>query len=79
MLKGSRTALIKKIQPVSIHGQISLDIYFVDPEDPDGQPSLARIGPESAPADLEPGDLVDVHYLLGTVTSVTKARSQDLK
>ena len=31
MLKGTRTALIKKIQPVSIHGQISLDVYFVDP------------------------------------------------
>lgn len=72
MLKGSRIALVKKVQPVSIHGQISLDIYFVDPDDPDGQVSLARVGPESAPARLEPGDRVEVHYLLGAVTSVTK-------
>ena len=55
MLKGTRTAVVKKVQPVSIHGQISLDVYFTDPEDPDGQVSLARIGPESAPRHLERG------------------------
>jgi hypothetical protein len=72
MLKGTRTALVKKIQPVSIHGQISLDVYFVDPDDPDGQVSLARIGPEATPRNLEPGDRVDLHYVLGVVTSITK-------
>ena len=56
MLKGTRTALIKKIQPVSIHGQISLDVYFVDPDDPQGQVSLARLGAEAMPRHLEPGD-----------------------
>ena len=34
MLKGTKPAIVKKIQPVSIHGQISLDISFVDPDDP---------------------------------------------
>ena len=72
MLKGSRLALVKKIQPLSIHGQISLDVYFVPPEEPDGQVSVARIGPESVPRDLEPGDIVEFHYLLGVVTSITK-------
>jgi len=72
MLKGTRTALVKKIQPVSIHGQISLDVYFVDPDEPDGQVSLARIGPEATPRNLEPGDRVDLHYVLGVVTSITK-------
>src|SRR6185295_9362011 len=56
MLKGTRTALVKKVQPVSIHGQISLDVYLVAPEDPDGQVSLARIGPEAVPRNLEAGD-----------------------
>ncbi len=73
MLKGTRTALVKKIQPVSIHGQISLDVYFVDPDDPQGQVSLARLGPEAMPRHLEPGDRVDLHYVLGVVTSITKA------
>jgi hypothetical protein len=72
MLKGSRPALVKKIQPVSIHGQISLDVYFVDPEDPQGQVSLARLGPEAMPRNLEPGDLVELHYLLGVVTSISR-------
>jgi hypothetical protein len=72
MLKGSRPAIVKKIQPVSIHGQISLDVYLVDPQEPDGQVSLARVGPESVPRDLEPGDRVEVHYLLGVVTGISK-------
>jgi hypothetical protein len=72
MLKGSRAAIVKKIQPVSIHGQISLDVYFVDPEDPEGQVSLARLGQESIPKGLEAGDRVELHYLLGVVTNITK-------
>jgi len=72
MLKGSREALVKKIQPVSIHGQISVDVYFVDPDDPQGQVSLARLGPEAMPRNLEPGDRVELHYVLGVVTSITR-------
>lgn len=72
MLKGSKQAIIKKIQPVSIHGQISLDVYCVDAEDVEGQVSVARIGPESVPRGLEPGDPVDVHYMLGVVTQITR-------
>ena len=75
MLKGSKAALIRKIQPVSIHGQISLDVYFVDPDDPDGQVSLARVGPESVPRSLEPGDRVEVHSVLGAVTSISRPSS----
>ena len=75
MLKGSKPGIVKKIQPVSIHGQISLDVYFVDPDDPDGQVSLARIGPEAVPRTLEAGDRVELHYVLGTVTSITRASS----
>jgi hypothetical protein len=72
MLKGSKPAVVKKIQPVSIHGQISLDVYVVDPDDQEGQVSLARIGPESVPKGLEAGDSVDLHYMLGVVTQITR-------
>jgi hypothetical protein len=34
--------------------------------------SVARIGPESVPRGLEPGDPVDVHYMLGVVTQITR-------
>jgi hypothetical protein len=72
MLKGTRTVVVTKVQPVSIHGQISLDVYFMDPDDPQGQVSLARIGPESAPRDLDAGDRVLLHYMLGAVTEITR-------
>jgi hypothetical protein len=72
MLKGSKAAVVTKVQPVSIHGQISLDVSFVDPDDPQGQVSLARIGPESVPRGLEAGDRVELHYLLGSVTEITR-------
>ena len=75
MLKGTRRALVKRVQPVSIHGQISLDVYFVDPDEPDGQVSLARVGPESTPVHMAAGDLVDLHYLLGSVTSISRPAS----
>lgn len=75
MLKGTREVLVTKVQPVSIHGQISLDVYFVDPDDPQSQVSLARIGPESVPRGIEKGDRVTLHYMLGVVTSITRPAS----
>ena len=57
MLKGSKPAVVKKIQPVSIHGQISLDVYVFDPD---------------VPRNLEPGDPVELHYMLGVVTQITR-------
>jgi hypothetical protein len=72
MLRGSRSVQVTKVQPVSVHGQISLDVSFIDPDDSQGQVSLARVGPEAVPRNLEPGDRVDVHYTLGVVTSITR-------
>jgi hypothetical protein len=64
---------VRKIQPVSIHGQVSLDVYYVDADDPDGQVRIARVGKESIPRGLDTGDKVDLHYVVGVVTHVTKA------
>jgi hypothetical protein len=75
MLKGTRTVQVTKVQPVSIHGQLSLDVYFIDPDDPQSQVSLARVGGESVPRNIEAGDIVDLHYLVGAVTSITKTQS----
>ena len=62
-----------KIQPVSIHGQISWDVYYTDADDPEGQVATARVGPESMNRDLEPGDRIRLHFVLGVVTDVTRA------
>jgi hypothetical protein len=72
MLKGTRAGVIKRIQPVSIHGQVSFDVFWTDPEDPEEEIRHARVGPESSPRDLEVGDKVTMHYLMGAVTQITK-------
>lgn len=69
MLKGSREAILRKVQPISVHGQISWDVYFSDPEDPD-QVSVARVGPEAVSHMLEPGDRIRLDYMLGSVVAI---------
>lgn len=72
MLKGTRDGILKRIQPVSIHGQISCDVFFTDVEDPDGQTHLARLGPEAIANNLEPGDRIQVEYLVGVPIKVSR-------
>jgi hypothetical protein len=72
MLKGTRGAILKKLQPVSIHGQMSLDVYFTDTEDPDGQVSVARVGTEAVTTNVEPGDPIELEYLVGQVIRVSR-------
>ena len=72
MLKGSKPAIVQKIQPVSIHGQVSFDVYYTEPDDSQGQVRIARVGKESMPRNLEAGDHVELHYVVGVVTQITK-------
>jgi len=72
MLQGTRDGILKRIQPVSIHGQVSWDVFFADVEEPDGQVHLARLGPESVANNLEPGDRIQVEYLVGVPVKITR-------
>ncbi|MEQ1910124.1 MAG: hypothetical protein ABMA15_14960 [Vicinamibacterales bacterium] len=72
MLKGTRDGILKRLQPVSIHGQISCDVFFTSLEDPDGQIHVARLGPEAISNNLEPGDRIQVEYLVGVAVKVTR-------
>ncbi|MGH9314904.1 MAG: hypothetical protein ACRD09_13295 [Vicinamibacterales bacterium] len=51
---------------------MSLDLYFSDPDDLNAQVTVARIGEESVPRGLEPGDRIVLHYMLGVVINVTR-------
>ena len=42
MLRGSREGLLRKIQPISIHGQLSFDVHYNHADDPDGAVDAAR-------------------------------------
>jgi hypothetical protein len=72
MLKGTKDGILKKLQPVSIHGQMSMDVYFTSMDDPDGQTSVARVGSESVASNLEPGDSIQLEYLVGQVVKVSR-------
>jgi hypothetical protein len=72
VLKGTRTGVIQKIQPVSIHGQVSLDVFWIDPDDPEQELRHARVGDEAVPRSMGKGDKVTLHFLMGMVTKITK-------
>ena len=73
MLKGTREAVLKRIQPVSIHGQVSWEIVFVHADDPGEQLNAARVGPEAIVGHtLEAGDRIHIEYLVGVVVNVTR-------
>ena len=66
MLKGTRDAVLKKIQPISIHGQMSWEIVFTHLDDPEEPLRAARVGPEAIEAStLDVGDRVRLEYLVG--------------
>ena len=72
MLKGTRDGILKRIQPMSVHGQVSWDVFFTDVDDPDGQPHVARVGPEAvAHHHMEPGDRIQVEYLVGVPVRIS--------
>jgi hypothetical protein len=72
MLKGTRDAVVRKMQPISIHGQLSYDIHYVFDDEADGQVRVARVGPEAIAAGVQAGDKVRLNFLVGVVTSVER-------
>jgi hypothetical protein len=74
MLHGSREAVVRKVQPISVHGQISLDVHFVYADDDSELSHVARVGPEATPKGLEAGDRVVLDFVMGIVTNVRKLR-----
>jgi hypothetical protein len=71
VLKGSREGVVRRIQPVSIHGQVSYDIHYTLADEEQGPVHAARVGPEALSPRLQPGDKVRIDFLLGAVTGVT--------
>jgi hypothetical protein len=70
MLKGSRDGIVTRIQPISIHGQLSYDVAYTFADEPDSQPRVARVGPEALPPGLQAGDRVRLDFLVGVVTAI---------
>jgi hypothetical protein len=73
MLKGSREAILRKLQPISIHGQLSYDVHYQFVDDPEGQVRVARVGTEAVGPGLQQGERIRLDFLVGVVTAVQKA------
>ena len=50
MLKGSRDGVLHRLQPISIHGQLSYDVHYTFADEPDSQARVARVGGRGARA-----------------------------
>ena len=72
MLKGSRNAVLHRLQPISIHGQLSYDVHYTFADEHDGQMRVARVGPEALVAGLQVGDTVALDFIVGVVTAVRR-------
>ena len=72
MLRGIQIGVLTRLQPVSIHGQISYDVHYVKADDEELIPQVARVGGEDVDAGLHPGDRVKLHVLLNQVTRVER-------
>ena len=56
MLKGSREAVLHRMQPVSIHGQLFYDLHYRFVDEPDSQMRVARVGGEALAHAIAEGD-----------------------
>jgi hypothetical protein len=72
MLNGSREALVRKMQPISIHGQLSYDLHYIFADEPDGAVRVARVGPEAIAFGVQTGDKVRLNFVIGVVTGVER-------
>ena len=73
MLKGSREGVLYKLQPISIHGQLSYDVHYRFADEPDSQMRVARVGAEALEPGLQEGGRIRLDFLVGVVTAVHKA------
>ena len=73
MLKGSRDAVLHRLQPISIHGQLSYDVHYRFADEPESQLRVARVGSEVLAQGLQEGDLIRLDFLVGVVTAVHRA------
>jgi len=75
MLNGSRDALLHRLQPISIHGQLSYDVHYTFADEPESQARVARVGGEALAPGLQVGDRVRLDFLVGVVTAVHRIES----
>ncbi len=67
---GEREAEVREVVPVEIHGMPLVDVAV---SFPDGVVASARLGRESIPVDLSPGERVWVRMAMNVIVGVRRA------
>ena len=75
MLKGTRDGILKRTSAGEHPRPDVVGRLLHHVEDPDGQTTSRASAPRRSPANLEPGDRIQVEYLVGVVVKVTRRRS----
>jgi hypothetical protein len=75
LLPQTRAGTVRSATPVSIHGDRYVDLAIaVDGEA--GPPVVGRLGAESCPESLAPGERVSVRFTLGVMVRVAREVGQ---
>jgi hypothetical protein len=71
---GDRLAVIVEIRRFDIHGSGFVDVTVVFP---DRSTATARLGAESVPAEVEPGDHVRVSMAMNMIVAIERSADQE--
>ena len=67
---GEEEAVVAQVRPWDVHGVAHVDVTLTFP---DGSVETARLGVESAPIDLQPGERVAVSKAMNVVIEIRRA------
>lgn len=65
MLQGTREIVLLSVEPLSIHNSLYYNITFREADSE--TPGTLRINPEAFYPDPQPGDVVEVNFLMGNI------------
>jgi len=72
LLARERTATVQSAQLVQIHGDAYVDLVATFPDQP-GARAMGRVPRSECPADLVPGDMVAIRFVMNVMVSVRRA------
>ncbi len=74
-MMGSRPGTLVSLTASSIHGQVNLTVGFHLDGEPDDQVHAGTIARESIFAGAQPGDAVELYFMMGNLISVAPRKS----
>jgi hypothetical protein len=71
IMAGERQGVLHQVQLVDIHGSRFYDLVYTHADEGDAL-RRARLGVEDVYANPQPGDAINIGYLMGVATKVSK-------